>query len=91
MQNNTFEINGWYIGEVRSSNSANHQLEVFVPRLTPLLNHGFSPTTYNTGLETSVIKSNTLIAKPYDYKDELPSVGSLVRIMFIGDDIKRVY
>lgn len=91
MENNIFNINGFYVGEVKEANPLTHELEVYVPQLTPTLNYGFSPTTYTTGLQTSVTKTNTILCKPYDFKALVPTVGSLVRVMFIGGDIKRVY
>lgn len=91
MENNIFNINAWYIGEVRKVNTTTHELEVYVPRITPTLNYGFSDTTYTTGVQSTVLKTNTIICKPYNFKTLIPDVGSLVEVKFLGEDIKSVY
>lgn len=91
MENNIFNINAWYMGEVRKVNTTTHELEVYVPRITPTLNYGFSDTTYTTGVQSTVLKTNTIICKPYNFKTLIPDVGSLVEVKFLGEDIKSVY
>lgn len=91
MENNIFNINTWYMGEVRKVNTTTHELEVYVPRITPTLNYGFSDTTYTTGVQSTVLKTNTIICKPYNFKTLIPDVGSIVEVKFIGEDIKSVY
>lgn len=91
MENNIFNINTWYMGEVRKVNTTTHELEVYVPRITPTLNYGFSDTTYTTGVQSTVLKTNTIICKPYNFKSLIPDVGSIVEVKFLGEDIKSVY
>lgn len=91
MENNIFNINTWYMGEVRKVNTTTHELEVYVPRITPTLNYGFSNTTYTTGVQSTVLKTNTIICKPYNFKTLIPDVGSIVEVKFLGEDIKSVY
>ena len=79
------------MGEVRKVNTTTHELEVYVPRITPTLNYGFSDTIYTTGVQSTVLKTNTIICKPYNFKTLIPDVGSIVEVKFLGEDIKSVY
>lgn len=91
MENNLFNISGDYIGKVISVNRNNREIEVFVPKLIPTLNYGFSDMTYSIGLQTEVLKKNTILCKPFDFKMKLPKKDSLVRVYFLGGDIKKIY
>src|SRR5690554_2282670 len=91
MQNNVFDTWDMYVGKVVSVDFDTHELEVFVPKLTPTLNYGFSPTTYSVGLQSEVLKTNTIKCKPTNYNARLPKKGSLVFVYFVDRDIKKTY
>jgi hypothetical protein len=91
MENNTFNISELYVGKVVSVYIETHELEVYVPKLMPTLNYGFSNTVYSIDLQSEVLKTNTLICKPNDFKERLPDIGSLVHVRFLDNDIKKIY
>jgi len=91
MENNTFNISELYVGKVVSVDLNTHELEVYIPKLMPTLNYGFSDTIYSIDLQSKVLKTNTLICKPNDFKERLPDVDSLVHIRFLDNDIKKIY
>lgn len=91
MENNTFNISEIYVGKVVSVYLDTHELEVYIPKLMPTLNYGFSNTTYSVDLQSEVVKTNTLLCKPTDFKERVPDKGSLVHVRFLDDDIKKIY
>ena len=91
MENNTFDISDLYIGKVVSVNLDTHEIEVYLPKLMPTLNYGFSETVYNVDLQSEVVKTNTLLCKPTDFRVRVPKEGSLVRVYFVDGDIKKIY
>lgn len=91
MTSNVFTINDMYIGRVIKSYPETHELEVFIPKLMPTLSRGFTESEYNVGLQSIVLKTNTILCSPIDYKKELPEEGSLVSVYFIDEDIKKIY
>jgi len=91
MENNTFKIQDRYIGKVVSIDLDTHEIEVYIPKLMPTLSYGFNDTTYSVDLQSEVLKKNTLLCKPLDFKKNIPNVDSLVSIFFLDSDIKKVY
>jgi len=91
MENNTFNISEIYVGKVVSVHLDTHELEVYLPKLMPTLNYGFSETIYNVDLQSEVIKTNTLLCMPTDFKERVPKEGSLTKVYFIDGDIKKMY
>ncbi len=91
MENNIFNVSEAYIGRVVSVNLNTHELEVYVPKLMPTLNYGFSETVYNIDLQSEVVKTNTLLCKPRNFKDRIPEENSLVQVFFLDGDIKKIY
>jgi hypothetical protein len=91
MINNTFNVSEAYIGRVVSVNINTHELEVYVPKLMPTLNYGFSETVYNVDLQSEVVKTNTLLCKPRNFKDRVPEENSLVQVFFVDGDIKKIF
>ena len=91
MENNTFKIRDLYIGKVVSIDVSTHEIEVYIPKLMPTLSYGFSNTTYNVDLQSEVLKTNTLLCKPSDFKETVPDVNSIVAVFFLDEDIKKVF
>ena len=91
MENNTFKIRDLYIGKVVSIDASTHEIEVYIPKLMPTLSYGFSNTTYNVDLQSEVLKTNTLLCKPFDFKERVPDVNSIVAVFFLDEDIKKVF
>jgi hypothetical protein len=91
MENNTFKIRDLYVGKVVSIDLNTHEIEVYIPKLMPTLSYGFSNTTYSVDLQSEVLKTNTLLCKPSDFKERVPNVDSMVAIFFLDEDIKKIY
>lgn len=91
MENNIFNIQDNYIGKVVSIDADTHEIEVYIPKLMPTLSYGFSDTIYSVDLQSEVLKKNTILCKPVDFKKRVPDVGSLVSISFLDGDIKKSY
>lgn len=86
MENNKFNPNDIYIGKVIEANISTRELEVFIPKLMPTLAYGFSDTLRNNITKTNKIKCNA-----WDRNQPLPEKDSLVAVLFLDNDIKKIY
>lgn len=90
-------LKGYFVGTVLRIDRDSRRLGVYIPKLMPTMsegsvtsytlpmNSGLSVGEFDTNVSDTVTKINYIMAKPEDWDNPLPDIGSKVMVYFIDD------
>ena len=90
-------LEGYFVGTVLKIDKESRRLGIYIPKLMPTMsegsvtsytlpmNSGLSVGEFSTNVSDTVTKINYIMAKPEDWCDPLPDIGSKAMVYFIDD------